>query len=315
MKLVKIFDDEDSVVIDDEYDVITWSIKKETKKLSFDVSVKNDCFYKHQTFEYKISNNPIELSIRLLEDSSEPPKKYSVKDGVVLESEILKDREGFLFEMDKNRIIDLKKSVDWNKVEILGNYEVNLYLLSKHPEIIPKEDYRKFLRQTIERIKVGNLKIEEIVKKDTHQLKILEGEYGKYIWYPESDSDKIEREKYWELSDNEKHSSEYGRKLHYIETLNESIFKDASQKYVGISEYEFRNSDELINYLEKVLDNKHLTTDVAKSGTSSVIHKTSNNKLKWLVIIILSVIALSLGVWTAIGIFILGAIIINLLSK
>lgn len=315
MKLVEIFDDEDSIVIDDEYDEITWRIEKETKKLMFRASVKNDCFYKYQTFEYKISSDPIKLSIRLLEDSSEPPKEFSVKDGVVLESEILKDKEDFLLKMSQDRIIDLKKSVDWNKVEILGNYEVNLYLLSKHPEIIPKEDYRKFLRQTIERIKVGNLKIEEIVKKDTSQLKILEGEYGKYIWYLESDSDKNEREKYWELSDSEKDSSEYGRKLHYIETLNESIFKDASQKYVGISEYEFRNSDEIINYLEKVLDNKHLTTDSANAEASSVMLKTSNNKSKWLVIIILSIIALSLGVWTAIGVFVLGAIIINLLSK
>lgn len=315
MKLVEIFDDEDSIVIDDEYDEITWSIEKEAKKLMFRASVKNDCFYKYQTFEYKISSDPIKLSIRLLEDSSEPPKKYSVKDGVVLESEILKDKEDFLLKMNQDRIIDLKKSVDWNKVEILGNYEVNLYLLSKHPEIIPKEDYRKFLRQTIERIKAGNLKIEEIVKKDTSQLKILEGEYGKYIWYPESESDKSEREKYWKLSDSEKDSSEYGRKLNYIETLNESIFKDTSQKYVGISDYEFRNSDEIINYLEKVLDNKHLTTDGANAEASSVIHKTSNNKSKWLVIIILSIIALSLGVWTAIGVFILGAIIINLLSK
>lgn len=39
------------------------------------------------------------------------------------------------------------------------------------------------------------------------------------------------------------------------------------------------------------------------------------SKWKWVIVIILSIIALSGSVWTAIGVFILGTIIINLISK
>ena len=38
-------------------------------------------------------------------------------------------------------------------------------------------------------------------------------------------------------------------------------------------------------------------------------------KWKWIIVIVLSIIALSGSVWTAIGVFILGIIIINLISK
>ncbi len=37
--------------------------------------------------------------------------------------------------------------------------------------------------------------------------------------------------------------------------------------------------------------------------------------MKWITVIILSIIALSGGVWTAIGVFILGSIIIGIISN
>jgi hypothetical protein len=40
-----------------------------------------------------------------------------------------------------------------------------------------------------------------------------------------------------------------------------------------------------------------------------------SKKVKWIIVIALSIIALSWGIWTAIGVFVLGVIIINILSK
>lgn len=36
---------------------------------------------------------------------------------------------------------------------------------------------------------------------------------------------------------------------------------------------------------------------------------------KWIIVIVLALVALSRGVWTAIGVFILGAIIASVISK
>lgn len=315
MKLVEIFDDEDSVVIDDEFSTNTWTLSMQSKKLTLSSSIKNDCFFNSQIYEYKISNDPVGLTMRLLEASSEPPKEFSVKDGVVLETEIISGKEDYFLKIARDRVNELKKSVEWNKVDLFGNYEVNLYLLSKHPEIISKEDYRKFLRYSVERIKMGVLKVEEVVKNDVHDLELSNGEYGKYISYCESEAEKIEREEHWKLklSNEKKIDSNYGKKLEYIEKLNGSLFKDDSQKFVGVSDYEFRYSNELVEYIEKVLDNKQDISNKNKVDTFK--SKDSGNKIKWFVVIILSIIALSLGVWTAVGVFILGAIIINLLTK
>ena len=35
--------------------------------------------------------------------------------------------------------------------------------------------------------------------------------------------------------------------------------------------------------------------------------------MKWIIVIILSIVALSYGIWTAIGVFILGSIIVGIL--
>lgn len=145
MKKLEIFDKENSIVVEDEYNVTTYKIFPETKKLTIESSIKEDCFFNYLTYEYKISSFSVELQIRLLEKSSEPPPdQYQVKDGVVLESEILKDKNKSLSKMIQEQISKLKEEVEWNKIEILGNYEVNLYILSKHPEIISNEEYRRF---------------------------------------------------------------------------------------------------------------------------------------------------------------------------
>lgn len=244
---VEIFDEENSIIIDDEYDVADFKFYFEKKKFKITDSIKDDPHTNYLEYEYKISSNPIEMYIRLTEKSSEPPFQDSVKDGVVLESEIKKGN--FL----ANTIEDLTKEVEWNKIGIFGNYEVNLYILSKHPEIISQEEYRKFLRQSIERIKKGVDKVEEAVKKDKHNLQIHSYNSGKGIWYPESKSEEKESEAYWDLPKEKRDNSPYGKKLKYVEDFNKSLFDEKSPSYIGISENEFGNNDEIVKYIQKLL--------------------------------------------------------------
>ncbi|MCX6792910.1 MAG: hypothetical protein NTY12_02700 [Candidatus Falkowbacteria bacterium] len=270
MKTVEIFDEDNSIIIDDDYSTTDFTFYPEEKKIKVSSSVKNDCFYNNDTIEYKISADPIEIWMRTLESSHEPPLEYSIKDGVILESEIKKKNSIF-----PDRIENLKKEVEWSKVPLFGNYEVNLYILSKHPEIISKEDYKRFLRQSAEKIKIGVSKIEEAVKTDSHGLEIYKSEYGKNIWYINSESEKKEMDEYYDLPEKKRKDTNYAKKLEYIEKFNNSLFDEKSPKYVGIPNYEFKMSVEILEYIEKLLDKK----EIVASEDSDAIKK---NPWRWL---------------------------------
>lgn len=275
-KEVEIIDEENLIIIDDQYNTTDFNFLPEEKKFKVESSVKDDYFRNSQTFEYKISTNPLEIHIRLLESgsSSVDGKRHDVKDGVVLESEIMETPyyKDFVYKA-KEHIEGLKKQVEWSKVEILGHHEINLYILSKHPEIISKEDYRKFLRQSVEKIKSGVSKVEEAVKKDTHGLQFHTGDYGRSIWYADDEAAKKESEEYWNLPEEKRDGSGYGKKLDYIEKFNDALFKENSPKYVGIAKQEFESSNELIDYITKLLDKKEAITqkkeEVASPQNSS----------------------------------------------
>lgn len=258
MRGIEIVDEENYnyIVIDDEHGINTFKIFPESKKIKKDFSIKNDCFFAHDIIEYKISVDPIEIQMRMLESFHEPPKEYSIRDGVVLESKLIKDNVATRFFPD--RIEKLKEDVEWNVVPLFGGYcEVNLYILSKHPEIISKESYRKFLRQTEQRISIGLSKIENYLKeKDETGLKIIDGKYGRAIWYPESELGKKEREAYCELPEEKRDKSEYEKKVKYAEKFKEVLFNEKSSNYCGISEDEFGSSLEILKYLNKLLDKK-----------------------------------------------------------
>lgn len=281
MKKVDIFDEENSIMIENDHTDDTFDFFPEQKKFKVSSSIKDDVFYNNSTIEYRISANPIELEMRTVELSHEPPKEWSIKDGVVLESEIKKNKF-----VTPDRIENLKKEVEWTKVSILGNPEVNLYILSKHPEIISKEDYRKFLRRSLERVKLGVSKVEEAVKSDTHGLQFHTGDYGKSIWYPDSETEKKESEEYWNLPEEKRDSSRYGKKLEYVEKFNDSLFKENSPKYVGISDLEFRNNKELLEYIENLL-NKKETVSAKKEVAPQ--HNNQTNKTISVLIYLLTV--------------------------
>ena len=193
--------------------------------------------------------------MRTLESSHEPPKEYSIRDGVVLESAL---KESSLF---PDRIEKLKKEVEWAKVPIFGHPEVNLYILSKHPEIISKDDYRRFLRQSLERIKLGVSKVENLVKEDKNdllKLKIESSEDGssKGIWYITDESEKEESDAYWKLPEEERTKTSRGKKIKYVEDFTTPLFAENSSKYVGITDWEFRNSKEIIEHIQNLLDKK-----------------------------------------------------------
>lgn len=293
--------EDDSMIIDDEFCIMNFYFYPEEKQFTINTSIKDDCFFIKQEFEYKISKNPIEIYIRVLECSSEPPLKYTIKDGVVLESII----------NNPIKIEELKKDVEWHKISVSAGYEVCFYILSKHPEIISKIEYRKFLRESAEKIKLGIKKMEEIIKKNTLGLKINIDEYGqKYIYNPSIKSSRKERIEYCELSEEKRKKSKYGKKIKHVEDFKESLFKENSSKYVGISEDEFRNSTELLKYIENLLEEKNISTEKNKIITT----KNSYNKMRWIVILI-SVLALYKNILTAIIVFIIGNLVISIISE
>ncbi|MCL4392192.1 hypothetical protein M1413_02550 [Patescibacteria group bacterium] len=258
MRKVDIFEEENSIVIDDQYSTDTFNFFPKERKFEVSSSTKNDVFYNNSTVEYKISLNPIELWMRTTELSHEPPLEYSIKDGVVLESEINKNKF-----IQKDWIEHLKKEVEWTKIPLLNNCEVNLYILSKHPEIISKDDYRRILRQSLEKIKLGVSKVEEAVREDKYSLQIETTECSKGIWYPESEAEKKERNEYYKLDAEKQKNSPYEKRFKYVRDFEDSLFKENSPKYVGISEEEFRGSDEIMRHLQKLLDKKESTSETS----------------------------------------------------
>lgn len=265
-KEVDIFDEENTIILDDEFSIDTFHIFPSEKKFKINSSVKDDVFYSETVVEYKISDDPIELTMRTVERSNEPPKEYSIKDGVVLESEI--NEAHFVF---PDRIKNLKKQVVWSKIPILGNYEVNLYILSKHPEIISKDKYRKLLRQSIERIKMGVSKVRKAVERDEHGLQIHTDNYEMIIWYPFNELEEEENKMYWDLPEEKRIQSTYGKKIKHAETFKALLFDEASSDYIGITENEFKSSDQIVEYMQKLLDNKE---EPVKKEASPAISKT-----------------------------------------
>jgi uncharacterized membrane protein len=283
MKKIEVFDEDNSIIVDDQYDHTTIDFYPDEKKFDLSSSVKNDVFYNNAKYEYKISTNPLEVYIRLLERSSEPPMEYSVKDGVVLESELKKSRFSQV-----ERIANLKKEIEWNKVELSNWYEVVCFILSKHPEIVSDVEYKKYLRQTEQRIKDGLSKIETFLKeKDDTGLEIIEGEYGKQIQY--LDNKKTEKNK--DIKDFSKY---------YEENIEKPLFTKGGSNYCGISEYEFRSSGEVLNYIDDLLNNKKTNSSI-NENTNKQQEKTFWLGYIWTIIVNLVTIGIAFGIYSQVS--------------
>jgi hypothetical protein len=126
-------------------------------------------------FEYRVEGTRV--FVRLLQDYFDEPgegRRWSVRDGVVMESDIRSRGDNFLPGSIDEEISDLKKRTDWCEMLLMGvsadlkhsdcsisSHLVGLkyYILSKH---LPSAEARRLIRQELERLKLG---IQEFTKK------------------------------------------------------------------------------------------------------------------------------------------------------
>jgi hypothetical protein len=253
MNKIEIFeeDGDNTLSLDNEHADFTIDVYPESKTYQSRMSLKDDCYYRTTQYQYRIKIDPIKVETRLTERVDEPPERYCVKDGVVLESDILADRkEMAMSSMTKEFIADLKKEVEWHE-EWVGD-PVSMYLLSKHPDIISPEDYRRYLRQLSEKIKSAIQKAEKTLESDKTGLQIIDGEYGRAVWYPKEKLEKLDDK---ELEKLREHASKFQEKL----------FDEKAPEYIGISEGEFRSGKEMLEHIETFL-NKKPTLLIKKEG-------------------------------------------------
>lgn len=186
MKNIEILKDDNIIIESDEHGKTEVKVFPENFKFKVYHSVHNDIFRAKEVYEYKVQTNPIAIHIRKIEDWNNSSGDKII-DGVVIESELLVDDGKYRTNTVQEEISSLKKSTEWAEVNIFDECATNLYILSLHKEIVPTEEYRKFIRQSLERIKVGIIKIQEHINNDTEGLAILFKEgYGTHIWYKEN---------------------------------------------------------------------------------------------------------------------------------
>ena len=88
---------------------------------------------------------------------------------------------------------------------------------------------------------------------------------------------------------------------------------DEDEKKIGekrnpLSESLLGKQDEYIKFSEEDSGDTQTQNNQATAGGMGT-------KTKWFIVIVLSIVALSWGIWTAIGVFVLGVIMINVLSS
>lgn len=235
-------DGDNTLSFGDKYADFTIDVYPESKTYQSSMNLKDDVYYRTEKFEYRIQTNPLKVETRLIERVDEPPEQYCVKDGVVLEYDILAGRKGLAMNsMSKGFIDGLKKEVEWH--EYWAGNPVSMYILSKHPEIISPDDYRRHLRQFAEKIKVAVQKVEKTLESDKSGLKIIEGDFGRAIWYP--------KEVYEKFDDKEQGKHEEAR-----DQISKELFDEKNNSYIGISDGEFRSSKDILENIETFLNKK-----------------------------------------------------------
>ena len=93
------------------------------------------------------------------------------------------------------------------------------------------------------------------------------------------------------------------------------LINKASEEEEEIGKKREPLSEELFGKAESYLNLPKENTTEDSTGKSQTTGGGMGTKTKWFIVIALSIIALSWGIWTAIGVFVLGVIIINILSK
>jgi hypothetical protein len=147
--------------------------------------------------EYKIEDHKVysRLIEECFEHAGDKEWSYDVKDNVVLESQIheRESKNKFSFKTPNEKIDELRNQVSWCE---LKNYKIKYFILSKHPEILPQNEFRKYLRQEKERILEACRSFKEFVL--SNNLISEDTEEGLSFQYPENSTDE-EKKKYSEL--------------------------------------------------------------------------------------------------------------------
>jgi hypothetical protein len=131
MKIEILEEDADNTLsFGDKYSDVWIDVYPKSKTYQSRMSLKDDVYYRTEKFEYRIQTNPLKVETRLTERVDEPPERYRIKDGVVLESDILIDKkeESRLFQSEKKEFIDgLKKEVEWHECWVGDPVSVYVY--------------------------------------------------------------------------------------------------------------------------------------------------------------------------------------------
>jgi hypothetical protein len=283
MSKIEFFEEEDesTLLIDDEHFDVTIDLYPDSKTYNSQMSLKNDVYYRTQKYEYRIKIDPIRVESRLVERVDEPPERYCVKDGVVLESEILKERGDFIPSMTKEFINDLKKEVEWNE-DLVGN-PISMYILSKHTDVLPSNDYKHYLQELSERIKIGIQKVEKAIEKDPFGLRVTD-EYegsGCAIWLLKSEQDK-------------RSDDEIKKIVQHQQKIQEQLFDEKSKDYVGISESEFRSSKDILENVDLFLNKKPNLKKKKENEGTSFFAKVSIFVIQWIFLFIFISIVIGL---------------------
>ena len=137
------------------------------RKNHFRLDSRFDTVSRDAEYEYKIDGTNV--SVRLLHESLEDmgvPKVWEVRDGVLLEADFrerLKTNMTFSGQEDREKeIADRKRALKWH--ELLPTYFNGLkyFILWKN---LRRDDGRRYLRQEIERLKLGSNRFTEEAAK------------------------------------------------------------------------------------------------------------------------------------------------------
>lgn len=160
----------------------------------------------------------------------EDEEEYEVKDWVILKSEIQKkynDSEisPLIWNYDE-KINELDKEINWNTNY---NYKIKYYILSKHPEILPQNEFRKIIRKELERVKLWFMKVSDFCKD--YDIELLYNNEDKYYQFKYKNEEKNDNINY----------TDFSNKL-------ESAFLDAECK-----RFEIENYNEILDTINSYL--------------------------------------------------------------
>ena len=132
----------------------------------FRFSSRFDTVTRRAEYEYKVEGTGV-FARQLHESLRDPhlPEPWEVRDGVLLESELRerwKAERTVLARNVEEDLADRRKALEWFEILPTHFNGLKYFILSKN---LPREDARRFLRQEMERLKLGSRRFIEAATK------------------------------------------------------------------------------------------------------------------------------------------------------